>query len=160
MTAAMMSRKGYTIKKIAEHLNRSYSAVEHRLARIDVWGSGNYIPESKRKERKEDIQRKVLVRRFIALLLIRRNGMDFSEYWQKDMCMNWHNIRGCLANEHDCDSCISFIRIRPQYCVRCGATIISRDKVKICQRCADQRKKQAQRKYAITHKPQRIEKYG
>ena len=38
-----MFRKGMKIKDIAAELGRSYSAAEHRLSRLDVWGSGEYI---------------------------------------------------------------------------------------------------------------------
>lgn len=74
---------------------------------------------------------------------------EFKDYWQKDMCMNWSDIHGCTAGEKSCDSCSSFIRIREQYCVRCGSTIISRSEVKMCDRCRIMRKKQAQKKWAV-----------
>ena len=74
---------------------------------------------------------------------------EFKDYWQKDMCMNWSDIHGCKAGEKSCDSCDAFQRIREQYCVRCGATIINRKKQKVCSPCLAARKKQAQRKWAI-----------
>lgn len=77
---------------------------------------------------------------------------EFKDYWQKDMCMNWDAIHGCKAGEKSCDSCSSFIRIREQYCVRCGSTIISRTEMKICERCRIMRKKQAQKKWAVLNK--------
>lgn len=79
---------------------------------------------------------------------------EYKDYWQKDMCMNWDPIHGCKAGEKSCDSCSSFIRIREQYCIRCGATIISRDKLDLCSACRTARKKQAQRKWAILSKRQ------
>ena len=77
---------------------------------------------------------------------------EYKDYWQKDMCMNWDAIHGCKAGEKSCDSCTSFIRIREQYCVRCGSTILSRSEVKICDKCRLMRKKQAQKKWAILNK--------
>ncbi len=72
------------------------------------------------------------------------------DFWQKDMCMNWAGY--CTANESDCDSCTSFIRIKEQYCRVCGAVIISRNKQDVCHKCKNMRKKNAQRKWAILHK--------
>ena len=76
----------------------------------------------------------------------------FKDYWQKDMCMNWDDIHGCQAGEENCDSCSSFQRIREQYCIRCGSTVFSRQKISICDRCRVARKKQAQKKWAIMSK--------
>lgn len=76
-------------------------------------------------------------------------SLAFKDYWQKDMCMNWSDIHGCEAGEKCCDSCVSFQRIQPQYCVRCGSAIYSRCKTSICDRCKVMRKKQAQKKHAI-----------
>ena len=77
---------------------------------------------------------------------------EYKDYWQKDMCMNWSDIHGCKAGEKNCDSCDAFQRIREQYCVRCGSTILSRSEVKICDKCRLMRKKQAQKKWAILNK--------
>ena len=77
---------------------------------------------------------------------------EFKDYWQKDMCMNWSDIQGCKAGESSCDSCDAFQRIREQYCVRCGSTIINRSKIKICERCRIMRKKQAQKKWAVLNR--------
>lgn len=72
-----------------------------------------------------------------------------NDYWQRDLCMNWDD--GCTAGELNCDDCTNFIRIRPQYCRRCGVTIISRKKTDICDRCKVARKKQYQRKWMALH---------
>ena len=76
---------------------------------------------------------------------------EFKDYWQKDMCMHWSDIHGCEAGEENCDSCMSFQRIREQYCVRCGTTIFCRSQQNICDPCKVARKKQAQRKWARIH---------
>ena len=48
----------------------------------------------------------------IYFLKLRRNALAFGEYWQKDMCMLWDPLKGCTANEKNCDECVSFQRIR------------------------------------------------
>lgn len=87
----------------------------------------------------------ILTQRAVELSSVRD---EFEDYWQKDMCMNWSDIRGCVAGESSCDSCDSFLRIREQYCVRCGATIYNRKQENLCSPCKAARKKQAQRKWA------------
>lgn len=72
----------------------------------------------------------------------------YKDYFQKDMCVHWDDVKGCLAGEAGCDYCISFERIEPQYCTRCGAAFYERKENKICLRCRRQRIRQAQRKYA------------
>jgi hypothetical protein len=166
-------KRGMSYELIAEQLGRSAKALRGKAyvlygtEVLDKIIQGNIDPvkheqqkQERNQRRREQKERSELMTKVITLLLIKRNAMAFGEYWQKEICMNWHDVRGCQAKEHNCDSCVSFIRIRPQYCVRCGATIINRDRGKICARCAEQRKKQAQRKYAITHKPQREKNAG
>lgn len=76
----------------------------------------------------------------------------YKDFWQKDMCMNWSDIHGCQAGEENCDSCCSFVRVREQYCVRCGSTIFAKQEIKICDKCRIARKKQAQKKWAVMNK--------
>lgn len=72
-----------------------------------------------------------------------------ADYWQRDLCTNWNDGCGCTAGEANCDSCTSFLRIRPQFCRRCGATFIKRRTADICDRYVTARKKQHQRKWAV-----------
>lgn len=81
---------------------------------------------------------------------------EFKQYWQKDMCKLWDDVKGCLANENDCDSCTSFKRVEPQFCKRCGITFFERKSNDICNACRSARIKQAQRKYAILSNKRRI----
>ncbi len=74
---------------------------------------------------------------------------EYSEYWQKDMCLNWSNIKGCIACEKDCDSCTSFKRIPVQHCKRCGKDFFERKSVDFCSDCRSARLYQARKKYAI-----------
>jgi len=80
----------YTIDNIAEQLDRSPAAIEHRVMRLDVWGNGKYIGNRNKREG--------------------WNRLAFSEYWQKDMCMHWCNAKGCTAGKANCDTCASFQR--------------------------------------------------
>lgn len=113
------------------------------------WGDGR--PGVKISSRLLTVAEKEQIRQDLSRLagvvkaLICRH-YDDNDYWQRELCMNWGD--GCTAGEANCDSCSSFVRIRPQYCRRCGATFIKRKKADICPRCAAARKKQYQRKWA------------
>ena len=83
-----------------------------------------------------------------ALLRKRMNDLGYDPYWQRFMCMNWDDVGGCAAGCLDCDSCIEFRRIKPQYCVRCGGTFYERHENKFCNVCRVARRRQYQRKWA------------
>lgn len=73
---------------------------------------------------------------------------DYDNYFQRAMCAQWDDLHSvCGAGCEDCDSCTEFIRIQPQYCVRCGATFYERAENRVCARCRAARKRQAYRKY-------------
>lgn len=73
---------------------------------------------------------------------------DYDCYFQRAVCENWDDLHSCCkAGCEDCDGCAEFVRIRPQYCVRCGITFFERKKNLRCERCRTQRKKSAARKY-------------
>jgi len=146
----MLYRSGAKIQDIADTLGRTHAGVEHRAARLDIWGNGAYIGnkrQQKRKEKAEAFERVALQTRLISVLKARLNELNFDGYWQKEMCMNWHLIKGCVAGCPNCDDCAAFIRIRPQYCVRCGSTFIEREENLRCPRCREQRRRQALRKH-------------
>ena len=82
-----------------------------------------------------------------ALLRKRMNDLGYDPYWQRFMCMNWDDVGGCSAGCADCDSCTEFIRIKPQYCARCGGTFYEREENRFCASCRMARKKRAQRKW-------------
>ena len=151
--AVDLYRNEKTYQEIGEILGRSACAVEHRLNRLDVWGSGQFISDGTRKKRKQDakegFERKVLALRLVNTLKAYRNSQQFGEYWQKDMCQHWSDVDGCTAGELNCDECAAFLRIVPQNCVRCGITFYERKPNRICARCRQQRKKQAYKKYLI-----------
>lgn len=83
----------------------------------------------------------------LAVLYRRRNELGYEPYWQKSMCIHWHEIKGCTAGCTNCDSCTEFKRIKPQYCARCGETFFEREENRFCQPCRTARKKAAQRKF-------------
>lgn len=146
----MFRRGGMTNAEMGAVLGRPASGVEHRLLRLDVWGTGKYIGDARQKERKvkrEKFEQKALIIQLQRVLLAHRNSMEFGEYWQKDMCMNWDDVFGCKAGCTDCDSCTEFVRIQPQYCVRCGATFYEREPNRRCERCRIARRKSAYKKY-------------
>ena len=103
--------------------------------------------QKERKAKKERFERTALILQLQRVLLAHRNSMEYGEYWQKDMCMNWDNVLGCKSGCTDCDRCTEFIRIQPQYCVRCGATFYERKINRVCAPCRQARRNQAFRKY-------------
>ncbi len=77
---------------------------------------------------------------------------DYDCYFQRAVCENWDDLHSvCTAGCADCDDCAEFVRIRPQYCVRCGVTFFERKKNLRCERCRAARKKSAARKYMNLH---------
>lgn len=85
----------------------------------------------------------------MGLLLHRRNELGYDPYWQRFMCQNWHDLKGCTAGCENCDECTEFRRIRPQYCSRCGTTFFERAENRFCPNCRTARKRQAQKKWAV-----------
>lgn len=147
---ALFKRGGLTYAEIGAELGRPASGVEHRLQRLDVWGNGKYIGDTRQAQRKavkENFERLCFIIRLRDVLLARRNSMDFGQYWQKDLCQLWDDVKGCTAGCTDCDSCAEFKRIKPQYCARCGGTFFERTENRFCQPCRTARKKAAQRKF-------------
>lgn len=118
------------------------------------WGTGAPEPTVKSEKFKESVRKPIA--RLCALLLIRRNSMEWGEYWQRDLCQHWSDVRGCLMHCTDCDSCTEFQRIRPQYCRMCGSEFLERSEQTFCPKCRAMRKRQAQRKYAVLHQCSRI----
>ena len=76
-----------------------------------------------------------------------RKQFNDQDNWQRHLCGNWDEVKGCTAGETDCDTCSSFVRIRPQYCARCGKTFYERQENRMCQGCRVQRKKLGYKKY-------------
>lgn len=115
------------------------------------WGAGR--PERKIKQYlqmslEEKAQTKELITRLAAIIRNQyKRGFEDCDYWQKDICQHWDGY--CTAGEMDCDSCLSFQRIKPQYCKRCGKEFLERKENLYCKDCRDARKKQYLKKMAI-----------
>lgn len=132
---------------LTENLNKVASMIGN-----GNWGDGR--PELTISHRLLSAEEKTLVKKDISIIAgilksVICKHYDDNDYWQKELCSNWDN--GCKAGEINCDSCTSFVRILPQYCKRCGATFMKRKKADICERCAQARKKQHQKKWAVLH---------
>ncbi len=118
------------------------------------WGTGAPEPTVKSEKHREPVRKPMA--RLCALLLMRRNSMEWGDYWQRELCQNWNDVRGCLKHCSDCDSCTEFQRIRPQYCRDCAGEFLDRREQIYCPKCRGMRKKQAQKKYAVLHRRGRI----
>ena len=118
------------------------------------WGDG--APQPTVRQAMVLSQHKTTAKNIIAqlagLLAHRRNELGYEPFWQRHMCAKWHSVKGCTAGCTDCDTCIEFERIRPQYCVRCGCTFFERETNKVCKPCREARKKQYQRKWAVLNR--------
>ena len=119
----------------------------------NTWGYGAPVPTVKqaihlsrtRTTTKATLEQLVgvLYRRTLEL-----KKADYDRYFQRAMCMNWDDLNSrCAVGCEDCDSCDEFIRIKPQYCVRCGATFYERVENRVCAPCRAARRRQAQRKW-------------
>lgn len=174
---AEMIKQGYNYEAMSDSLGKSTKAIRGRVfdmyltEKLDKvrtyigdgkWGDGQ--PERPLRymrimapEQKEVAKDQLSLFAFLLLEAAKnKSGVrgEYRDYFQKDMCTNWDDLQGCLVGESSCDYCSQFQRIQPQYCVRCGATFYERKENKICVRCRAQRKKQAQRKYAVLRKNQ------
>jgi hypothetical protein len=115
------------------------------------WGIGR--PERKIKQyllmsQEEKEQTRQLVTRLTAIIRNQyKQFFDQSDYWQKEICRLWEGY--CTAGETDCDSCISFERIKPQFCKRCGKKFLERRENLYCKECREARKKQYLKKMAV-----------
>ena len=115
------------------------------------WGSGR--PERKIKQYllmnlEEKAQTKELMTRLAAIIRNQyKQNFDDCDYWQKDLCQHWEGY--CTVGETDCDNCVSFQRIKSQYCKRCGKEFLERKENLYCKDCREARKKQYLKKKAL-----------
>lgn len=154
-------RRGASYMEIGQLVGRSEKAIRGKVFqtyRTEVaddiramlgtgpWGTGAPVATVWEARGKASTQRELV--QLIMLLKTQRNEISFDGYWQKDMCLNWDSVKGCISGCTSCDDCGNhFQRISPQYCVRCGATFFERHKELRCPRCREQRRKSAARKY-------------
>lgn len=116
---------------------------------------GDNRPERKLSQKllmtmEEKAEVKESMSKLVGLLTYQiRKHFDDQDNWQRNLCQHWDNVKGCTAGGVNCDDCADFLRIRPQYCGRCGATFYERKENRICERCRTARKKSAARKYLM-----------
>ena len=161
-------RRGDSYTAIGRKLNKSEKAVRGKVYFVYLtenadkvrammgdmqWGHGAPVPTVKqavvlsrtRTETKETLERLagVLYRRTLEL-----KKTDYDNYFQRAACAQWDDLHSvCGAGCEDCDACTEFVRIHPQYCVRCGSTFFERKANRLCAPCRAARKRQAYRKY-------------
>ena len=118
------------------------------------WGDG--APEPTVRQAKNLSQHRATYKKeissLIGILRYRMNELGYGTYWQRHMCMNWDDYKGCKAGCENCDECTEFIRIKEQYCARCGAEFLERIQNRFCPTCRVARKKKAQRHWAMVNK--------
>lgn len=144
-----ISEKAVRGKVYYDYLTENADKVRSMLGN-GPWGHG--APEPTVKQAVNLSRTRVEVKKSLsvldALLRYRINELGYDPYWQRFMCLNWHDIKGCTAGCDNCDECTEFRRIPPQYCARCGGTFYEREENRFCAACRQARKKQAQRRYA------------
>lgn len=133
--------KAYTV-----HLTENADKIRTMLG-DGAWGDGAPIPTVKQAIYLSNYraETKAQLSTLAGILKFHMNELGYDPYWQRHMCLNWDNMEGCIANCTDCDSCIEFRRIPPQYCARCGITFFEREENRFCKDCRIARKKRAQR---------------
>lgn len=174
-----MIKKGCKYEEISEKINRSAKAIRgrvfdyyltERLDKVRAYiGNGQFgdnLPDRTIKYKRfmsdEDKEKvKVLLSMLAGEIkcVAKENSnveSEYADFWQKEYCTHWDSVKGCTANEKDCDSCTSFKRVEPQFCKRCGITFFERKSNDICNACRSARIKQAQRKYAILSNKRRM----
>ena len=161
-------RRGDSYTEIGKAVRRSEKAVRGKVFTVYLteradkirammgdgpWGHGAPVPTVKQAAHNNPnrgAMRKDLAA-LCGILRYRMNELGYDPYWQRFMCMKWDDLEGCTAGCADCDTCTEFVRIKPQYCVRCGGTFYERQENRICKSCRVARKKAAQKKWIRTN---------
>lgn len=118
------------------------------------WGDGAPVP-TVRQARTLSQHRAACNKQISSLLSVlryRMNELGYGTYWQRKMCMNWDDYKGCKAGCENCDECAEFARIKVQYCARCGTDFYERVQNRFCSKCRTARKKKAQKHWAMVNK--------
>lgn len=162
-------RNGWSYTAIGKAVGKSEKAVRGKVYTVYLtenadkvremmsggkWGHG--APEPTVRQAKTLSGYRVACNRGIASLVnvlrYRMNELGYGTYWQREMCMNWDDYKGCKAGCENCDECTEFLRIKVQYCARCGAEFLERTQNRFCPRCRAARKKKAQMHWARENK--------
>lgn len=170
-TVGRMIKDGETYESMSQAVGKSAKAIRGRVYNMYLtenlskvskmigdgeWGDNR--PERVLSQRllmtiEEKQETKAAVGQLAGLFTYRlRKHFDDQDNWQRNLCMNWDKIKGCTVGGTNCDDCTEFRRIRPQYCVRCGATFYERQENLRCERCRTERKKSAARKFMRLNK--------
>ncbi len=152
------SEKAVRGKVYTKYFTEDADRVRNMMQGGTEWGFGAPIPTVKQGRHlngyKAEIKNNLSL--FAGILKYRMNELGYDPYWQRFMCVNWDDFDGCSAGGTCCDECTDFVRIRPQYCRRCGGEFYERKSNEFCNDCRAARKKAAQKKYAILNKRGRI----
>lgn len=116
-----------SVERICTKLERSKSSVIQKVNRLKL---GAFLDNS------------IYITKHQLLVALGINSDSYKN-------VSWLKNRGCKAKENGCDECLSFVRLKPQFCKRCGKDFIEHGEHLYCQNCREARLKQAQRKYAI-----------
>ena len=151
-------RLGKSEKSVRGKVYSSYLTENADKVRL-MLGTGNWgenLPEPTIRQAKSLSQHRTNCKKEISVLLgilkYRMNELGYGTYWQRHMCMNWSDYNGCEADCENCDECSEFVRIKVQYCARCGADFYERTQNRFCSQCRTARKKKAQKHWAIANK--------
>ena len=165
---AEMIKQRLSYELMSDKLGKSSKAIRGRVYAMyltenldkvaTLMGKGSWgynRPERKITHNCLNTEERIKVKNDLSKLLAILKGAiskyyEGSEYWQRGLCENWENQ--CLAGQTSCDFCESFVRLKPQYCRRCGVTILKREKADMCDRCKVMRKKQYQRKWMVLNR--------
>lgn len=167
-TVGEMIKAGSNYESMSAAIGKSTKAIRGKVFTVyltenlnkvaQLIGTGNFgdnRPDRKLSQRllmtcEEKAAVKESASKLVSLLTYRiRQHFDDQDNWQRFLCQNWDDVKGCTAGGVNCDGCSDFLRIRPQYCARCGATFYERKENRFCERCRVQRKKQAAHKYML-----------
>ena len=171
LTLCQMIKEGSNYESISQVIGKSTKAIRGKVYTVYLTENLNKVSKmlgdgewgNNRPERRigqkllmtveEKAEVKEEMSKLTSLLTYQiRKQFDNQDNWQRNLCQNWDNVRGCAAGETNCDACSSFQRFKPQYCVRCGATFYERQPNRICEKCRIQRKKAGYKKYLRINK--------
>lgn len=148
-----------SVKAIRGRVYRNYLTENLDKVRKMI-GEGDFFDNMPVKQLKHKncftIEEKNKVRSLLSSMLMTLNSYieenkphydEFEQFFQKDMCYYWSDLKGCIMGESNCDECTSFKRIKVQYCKRCGCSFYERIENNFCKDCRIARKKQGYKKY-------------
>lgn len=142
------SEKAVRGKVYATYLTEDADKVRAMMG-AGPWGGGAPVPTVRQavnlSKHAATVKRELAA--IAGILQCRAIAMGWEKFWQRKMCQHWSDTKGCSAGCSDCDSCTEFLRIKPQFCSRCGRDFFERAQNRFCPECRAARKKQAQRRW-------------